>query len=175
MPPGQQGQPAELWMGDHETNPPNQFRFWSQKLIIQYMNELGPLDLSKIVFFRVFNGRDPKCKGKTYRLMAPYIHLVKASIQLIVYGDVPTDPKVVEKTAEILAEEKMSPAFVIAIYDDKHASDADRLRTLLHELYHIDPGMLKLRDHDLKDHAWMVERYGIGNSADLTEFETMLA
>lgn len=173
MPQGQSAQPAELWLSDHETNPPNILRVWSERLLLDYENQLGKLDLSKIVFFRVFNGRDPKCKGKTYRLMAPYIHLIKAVPQLTTYSE---NEEVHEMTPSWFADEKLSPNFVIAIHDDKHSNDADRMHTLLHELYHIDesdPTKPRLKDHDLKSHEWMVQRYGT-QGQDLEEFETLL-
>jgi hypothetical protein len=169
-------QQAEIWLSDHETegDSKHQLRNWSQKLCLTYSDELGPIDLSKVVFFRVIGNRDAKKKGMTYRLMPPHNHLIRASAQLMQYafegfGDITEQMKTVN-----YALGKVEPSFVIAIYDDHHFSDADRLYTLLHELYHIDSSMIKMRTHTVQDHFWMLERYGLGKTQDLTEFESLL-
>jgi hypothetical protein len=162
MPPAN-GQPQELWLGDDN----GQLRGWAQTLILEYQGQLGPLDLSKVVFFRILNGRDPRKKGVTYRLMPPYTHMHVAVQQLVQYTEG-------EDNVFLKNTEKLDPRFAIAIYDDKHKDDADRLYTVLHELYHIDPSMAKLRDHDLKEHYWLVERFGLGTGKDLAEFQKLL-
>jgi hypothetical protein len=170
-------QPAELWLSDHETEGENknQLRKWSQKLVLTYGQELGPLDLSKVLFFRVLNNRDLKKKGMTYRLAPPYNQLIKGVGQLLDYafegfGENTDNLKATVKHALDQAD----PAFVIVLFDDHHASDEDRMYTMLHELYHISPCMTKLRDHDTKDHYWMLESFGLSGKRDLTKLTDLL-
>src|SRR5579872_507672 len=162
MPPG--STQKEVWLSDNGV-----LRTWAQRLLIGYKEMLGPVDISKVLFFRVVGNGDLKKKGYTYKLNPPNNQIVSGLHQLLPYVDGYTgSPEFFDKLLE-----KLEPGFVIVIYDDHHKSEADRLHTLLHELYHISPDMTKLRDHDVKDHGWMVMKFGLGGQ-DLSEFEEML-
>jgi hypothetical protein len=164
-------QQQEIWLSDDNEG----LRHWAQKLLLNYGEVLGNLDLSKILFFRVIGNRDMKKKGCTWRLMPPYTHLIRGSSQLLTYAFEGFGEAAVEHEKTVkFANEKVNPAFVIALFDDHHSDDADRLYTLLHELYHVDPSMVKMRDHTIKDHYWMVEKMGLGSNRDLSELQSLL-
>jgi hypothetical protein len=161
-------EPTEIWLSD----PDGLLRKHATQLMLDFENELAPpLDLSKVLFFRIIGNRDLKKKGCTWRLLPPYSKLVKGASQLLQYS---SSEAVMDEVPEIL--ETIDAKVVIGIYDDHHVSESDRLHTLLHELHHIDNTngqMDRLRDHDLKDFSWLVTRFGIGGS-DLAVFDKIL-
>lgn len=133
---------TEVWISDDGT-----LRESAIKLVKAYSNILGPLQLEKVVFFRVVGCKQP-WKGKTWRLTPPYNYVPFAASQVLADVTLPNDFEI---------------SFVIAISDSKHdlTKQSDVLYTLLHELYHIKPDMLGLKDHDIKEHYWMLKEFGL--------------
>lgn len=166
-------EPTEVWLSD----PDNLLRKQAETLCLNYENQLGVLDLTKVVFFRVLGHRDLKKKGCTWRLMPPYNKLLLGAPQLLASTTTTSSGELIPDlhpiTPDVIAA--IDIRIVIAIYDDHHSGDSDRMHTLLHELYHIAPDtdMLKLRDHDVKDFSWLIQSFGLGGT-DLADFDKLL-
>lgn len=127
------------------------------KLKEQNPDELGHIELSKVVFVSVVSTpASDKYFGKCTKL-APSVRTIPYYLaEKFCRGDV----EMMESLREFL-----DIRYVIAIYRDVIATQGGDINklievTLFHELKHIDVGMEKLVDHDLKDFKSIVDKFG---------------
>ena len=123
----------------------------AKKLVAENPEELGYLDLDKIVFVRCQSADKTDWRGKCFKL-APAIRLLPQYAAGLLGKDEELD--------------ELDLRYIVALNEAAVAEvrgPVDKLIAgiVFHELKHIDPDMTKIVKHDTQDFASLLDRFGV--------------
>lgn len=151
------GNGTEVWEIDEG------LRVKAQNLMANYPDELGHIELDKIVFVRVGGvklKKDRNWYGKCWRIPAPVRILPRYVFLKLGHAGI------LDLTNLGKLEDILDINYIIGISTDAIemvGGDLDKLEeiTLHHELLHVAPDMEKLVPHPIQDFGTILQKYGI--------------
>jgi hypothetical protein len=151
------GKGTEVWEIDEG------LRKTAQEIMAKFPDELGHIDLDKIVFVRVSGvklKKDRNWYGKCWRIPAPVRILPRFVFQRL------GNAGVLDLTNLGKLEDILDICYIIGISTDAIemvGGDLGKLEevTLHHELLHVAPDMESLVPHEIQDFGNILQRYGI--------------
>jgi hypothetical protein len=157
----------EIWQIDES------LRNIAANLIDRFNDDLGHIDLDKVIFVRVSGVKLKKERnwyGKCWRISAPIGIIPRYTVSRLGHANL------LDLSDFGSYENVLDVSYIIGLSTDALSivgGDTKRLEeiTLHHELMHISPDMTKLVPHPIQDFSTILETYGLHWSLGVFEDE----